>query len=320
MLYKAKCLEKIILPTPFLVGPVNIYLIKGDALTLVDTGPKTEEAKEALVNALKQHRYLVSDIDQVVLTHHHPDHVGLIEDLFPNAAIVGHKKCQPWLKKEKEFLSFIEKYIAEFYDEHGVPAEIIKEMVTNNRYYLSFTGNRGLDVEVCEGDRVDGLQDWTVIETPGHAQSQISLYNEGDGLMIGGDHIIEHISSNALLEPPYAKGHLRPRTLLQYRESLQKCLNLHVRKVFSGHGKNIENLEALLNKRFQEQDEKAGKLKTLISKDGITSFELCKSYFAHIYKKEPTLTMSEIIGHLDLLEDRQIIETYKKNGIIYYTC
>ncbi|OIJ14119.1 hypothetical protein BKP35_07930 [Anaerobacillus arseniciselenatis] len=320
MLNKTKCLEKLNLPTPFIVGPVNIYLIKGDALTLVDTGPKTKEATEVLVEALKQHGYSVNDIDQIILTHHHPDHAGLIEDVFPNATVIGHKKCQPWLKKEKHFLTFVENYIAKFYSEHGVSDEIVDEMVTKNRYYLSFTGNRGLDINVCEGDKIDGVQGWTVIETPGHAQSHISLYNEKDGLLIGGDHIIEHISSNALLEPPYVKGESRPQTLLQYRDSLQKCLNLNIRKVFSGHGKNVENIEVLLNKRFQEQEEKAKRLKLMLPKEGITSFDLCKSYFAHIYKKEPTLTMSEIIGHLDLLEDRKIIETVNSNGKTFYTC
>ena len=44
---------------------------------------------------------------------------------------------------------------------------------------------------------------FTVIETPGHASTHISLYRESDGILIGGDALISHISSNPILEPPY---------------------------------------------------------------------------------------------------------------------
>lgn len=318
MLSKAKCLEMISLPTPFIVGPVNIYLIKGDALTLVDTGPKTREAKETLVHFLKKHGLSANDVDQIVLTHHHPDHVGLIEDVFPKAKIVGHKKCQPWLQKKEQFLSYVESYIEIFYRQHGVPEKMIEEMILKNRYYLSFTGNRGLDRFVSDGDKIEGLTGWTVVETPGHAQSHICLYNEKDHLLIGGDHIIDHISSNALLEPPIEKSEERPKTLLQYRASLEKCLQLQVKKVYSGHGVPVESINELIELRFKETEEKINRLIGLLSNEEMTSFELCKKYFAHIYKKEPTLTMSEIIGHLDLMVERGNVKLADRDGQIFY--
>ena len=71
---------KMVLPTPFSVGDVNVYLVKGDSLTLVDAGVKTEVAWETFKQQLKEVGYEPRDIEQVVLTHHHPDHVGLLED------------------------------------------------------------------------------------------------------------------------------------------------------------------------------------------------------------------------------------------------
>lgn len=318
MISKVKEIEKIVLPTPFLVGPVNVYIIKSDSLTLVDTGPNSHEAKEVLVQSLKNLGYSLTDIDQVVLTHHHPDHVGLAEELFSHAKLIGHRKCDIWLRKDPSFLSFIENYFYNFFTKHSVPKELIEKMVKLNRYYLSFTGNRGLDVEVKEGDIIQGLSGWKVIETPGHAQSHISLHKERDGLLIGGDHIISHISSNAILEPPYNDEEDRPFTLLQYREALKKCLDLNLRKVYSGHGKDVEDLKGLLDIRFQEHEEKARRLKSIIPREGISSFNLCRLYFPHIYRKEPLLTMSEIIGHLDLLEVRGEIKTTSKDGFIFY--
>lgn len=318
MLSKAKALEKLVLPTPFLVGPVNIYLIKGDVLTLVDTGPNTPAAKNALEQSLKNIGYRTNDIEQVILTHHHPDHVGLVAELFSDATIVGHAKNNPWLTKDKQFITYVEAYIRSFYKGHGTSPEIIEKIVGINEYYLSFSGEKGIDVEVEEGDQIEGLPGWTVIETPGHAQSHICLYNEREATLIGGDHIISHISSNAILEPPFPANETRPRTLLQYRNSLQKCVDLEVKKVYSGHGGTVENIKPLIESRFKEQVDKASRLKQLIHDKGTTSFEMCKEYFSRVYMKEPSLTMSEIIGHLDLLEARGEIYTVENEGIIFY--
>ena len=44
------------LPTPFYIGPVNVYLIAEDPITLIDTGPKTKEAIEASREGLRKAR------------------------------------------------------------------------------------------------------------------------------------------------------------------------------------------------------------------------------------------------------------------------
>src|SRR4051812_43127690 len=83
----------IALPTPFVVGDVNVYLIKEDPLTLVDTGPKTPEAVSALRAALSRHGVKVSDIRRIVLTHAHEDHCGLaktIRDEAKDAEVFVH--------------------------------------------------------------------------------------------------------------------------------------------------------------------------------------------------------------------------------------
>src|SRR5260370_29070901 len=69
------------LPTPFYIGPVNVYLIPEDPVTLIDTGPKTKEAIETLRAALRKEGLSVSDIRRIVLTHAHEDHCGLARAL-----------------------------------------------------------------------------------------------------------------------------------------------------------------------------------------------------------------------------------------------
>src|ERR671939_2163078 len=72
-------------PTPFYVGPVNVYLIREEPLTLIDTGPKTKEALEALKDGLRKERVRVSDLKRIVLTHAHEDHCGLAKSLRDEA-------------------------------------------------------------------------------------------------------------------------------------------------------------------------------------------------------------------------------------------
>ncbi|HTH37499.1 MAG TPA: MBL fold metallo-hydrolase, partial [Pyrinomonadaceae bacterium] len=82
-------------PTPFYVGDVNVYLIREDPVTLIDVGPKTPEAAEALRGGLAAHGVKFSDIHRIVLTHAHEDHCGLakqVRDEARNAEILMH----PW--------------------------------------------------------------------------------------------------------------------------------------------------------------------------------------------------------------------------------
>src|SRR5436190_3581096 len=75
----------ITLPTPFYIGPVNVYLVAEDPPTLIDTGPKTKEAIEALREGVRRHGFRVSDIRRIVLTHAHEDHCGLARSLRDEA-------------------------------------------------------------------------------------------------------------------------------------------------------------------------------------------------------------------------------------------
>src|SRR5580765_2479500 len=81
------------IPTPFYVGDVNVYLIKQDPLTLIDVGPKTDEAAKTLRDKLAAHGVKFSDVRRIVLTHAHEDHCGLarqVRDEAKNAEILVH--------------------------------------------------------------------------------------------------------------------------------------------------------------------------------------------------------------------------------------
>jgi glyoxylase-like metal-dependent hydrolase (beta-lactamase superfamily II) len=304
-------IHKLVIPTPFAVGPVNAYIVEGEAVTLFDIGPKTKEAWDSFTSQLKQEGFSLHDIDQVVLTHHHVDHCGLLDILLEkrDIPVLGHPLGMPWVEQNPEFLRWHREYFTEFYIKMGVEEELLTETDSYHRMLDRLSCRIRLSHTLKEGDRIPGMEEWKVYETPGHAQSHLVFHRESDGVLIGGDHIIKHISSNAILESPSRRGEERPKTLLQYRKSLLRCKQLDVTTVFSGHGDEVHDMQALIDRRIQEQEARAQKIRGWLVHEPLTPYQICQRMFPGVYRKELALTMSEVIGHLDLLiEQEQIIE------------
>jgi glyoxylase-like metal-dependent hydrolase (beta-lactamase superfamily II) len=310
-------IHKISIPTPFAVGDVNAFLVKGDALSLIDAGPKTPEAYEALKYGLKEAGYAFSDIEQVFLTHHHPDHAGWI-DAFDNAAVLGHPYNNLWLKRDEAFFNYHDKFYLDCLIEEGVPDEYLG-WVKKMKRSVALMGERPLDKILNEGDILPGHPGWTALETLGHAQSHHVFWNEDTRQMIGGDLVLPDVASNPLIEPPLDSKDKRPRSLLQYNESLKRILELPVEVIYPGHGDEVRNPHLLIKARLEKQQERAMKVLAMMNNGSRTIFELNKALFPAVYEKELGLTLSVTIGHTDYLIDKELIrETRDESGILHY--
>jgi len=295
-------IAQITLPTPFPVGDVHCYVIKGDALTLVDAGPKTDEALDLFKQQLKDLHLTPSDIDQVIYTHHHPDHVGLTDYLEHVEQIIGHEYGQRWLIRDEAFTEYHRTFYQNMFHQLGVDPTYFFH-IKGMEGTLKYSSNRPLTMTVAEGDYIPGLNEWLVIETPGHAQSHLSFYHKKSQTLIGGDHVLATLSSNPLLEPPQEKGEERPKPQLQYNESLRKLKNYEIGTVLPGHGPNVAHVHALVDRRITRQHERAMKVKNMITeKPGLTAFEICKQLFPQAYERELSLTLSETVAQLDYLQ------------------
>jgi glyoxylase-like metal-dependent hydrolase (beta-lactamase superfamily II) len=294
-------IAKISLPTPFPVGDVNVYVIKGDTLTLIDTGLKTEQGKDALEHGLTDIGLSLSDIEQIVLTHHHPDHAGGLGFFREDIPVYGHPNNQRFLLMTDDFINEHDMFYLDFASKLGVPSEY-KELITQFRRSATYISPRTLRSGLLEGESIPGHPDWKVIETPGHAQSHISFYRDTDSVMIGGDHLLEKISPNPLMEPPLQKGHERPKPLLQYHDSLKKCLEVPLAMVYTGHGNEVFDVPGLIKKQMERQHMRAMNVKQMLKEKPSTGFEICRQLFPSAYQKELGLTLSETVGQLDYLQ------------------
>lgn len=310
-------IHKIITPTPFAVGDVNSFLVKGDALSLVDAGSKTPEAYEALQYGIKQAGYQMKDIEQVILTHHHPDHTGWVE-AFEHAEIIGHEYNEPYLQRDENFLAFNEQFYRDRLLEEGVPEEYLF-WVKRMKRSSNLMGSGVLHHTLTEGDIVPGHPDWIVMETPGHALSHLVFWNEKTGEIIGGDLILPKVSSNPLIEPPLDPTAERSKSLLQYNASMKRLLELPVQIIYAGHGEEVRNSHALIKDRLEKQHQRAMIVYAMLEKGPRTIFDLTKELFPQAYKKELGLTLSETVGQTDYLVQEGLIREEKdENGIYYY--
>lgn len=310
-------IHTITMPVPFAVGTVNAFLVKGDALTLFDAGSKTKEAYEALQFGLKEAGYTFKDVEQVVLTHHHPDHSGWVE-AFDRATLLGHQYNQFWLTRDEQFFNFHDQFYYDRLVEEGVPQKDY-HWIQKMKRPIALIGERPLDAILEEGDELPGHPGWTVLETLGHAQSHLSFWNERNRELIGGDLLLGKVSSNPLIEPPMDPSAERPRSLLQYNASLRRLLDLPIDVVYAGHGHEVRDVHPLIENRLQEQQQRAQKVYAMFNGGAKTIYELTQELFPAVYEKELGLTLSETIGQVDDLFDQALLtETITENGILYY--
>jgi glyoxylase-like metal-dependent hydrolase (beta-lactamase superfamily II) len=309
-------IAKITVPTPFAVGDVNVYLVKGERLTLVDAGVKTEQSWEALKEQMGELGLSPADIEQVILTHHHPDHVGML-DFFPDSLeVYGHHLNERWIHQTEAFFQEQEDFFRVHFLEFGLPEEYFP-LLPKLRKTLKYSCNRSLTGHLAEGMTPLGLSEWQVIETPGHAQSQIALYRERDGVLIGGDLILAHISPNPLLEPPAPGETERPKPLLQHNDSMKKLLAYPIQCVYTGHGEEVYKLAELIEKRLTRQHERAMTVHSWLKEEELTVFEICKRLFPSVYQRQLMLTISETVAQLDYLSSIREISSKDTKPVLY---
>ncbi|MBO9129756.1 MBL fold metallo-hydrolase [Bacillus sp. 165] len=306
------------IPVPFAVEAVNVFLAEGEKLTLIDTGTKTEESWTALNNQLQEIGYHPSDIETVVITHHHADHCGLLDYFSENIEVVGHPWNEAWITQDPKFIERYNEFFLSLVPQVGLPDEFAKQGPTLTKT-LIYSCKRSLTHSVREGDTIKALPGFTVLETPGHATTHIALYRESDGLLIGGDVLLGHISSNPLLEPPYFGETERVKPLLQYNESLRKLARMDISRVLTGHGEDVINVKALVEERLKKQENRAYKVLGMLKEKPMTAFEVCVKLFPTLYDKQIALTLSETVGQLDYLEyNQQVFIDKSANYWVYH--
>jgi glyoxylase-like metal-dependent hydrolase (beta-lactamase superfamily II) len=153
---------------------------------------------------------------------------------------------------------------------------------------------------------------------PGHSPSDTVFWDADRRILLAADHLIKHISSNPLISRPLDGSAGRTQALVTYLESLKKTRELPAEIVLSGHGEPITDHVALIDKRFEMHQRRAEKLYGLIAEEPRTGHELAQAIWGDVAVTQAFLTLSEVIGHVDLLVNAGHVREVDDGEVLRY--
>ena len=285
-------------------------MIRGEPLTLVDTGIGTDEAWAALGRGLEQARLRLEEIQQVILTHRHPDHFGLARRIqrASGARVFIHESERDQILR---FAEDCDHWVASIVDRlrrWGAPEEVIEE----TRPALQATDDMAESVEaesLTEGQRlpVSGV-DLEVLYTPGHTLGSICL-RYGDALLTG-DHILPHYTPNIGGSDPGGR-----KLLGHCLESLKRVRSLATEcpQVLPGHGPPISDMPRRVDFMIEHHQDRSRRILEILSEqEGLTPWEIALRLFGSLRGIHVLLGLGEVDAHLESLEDQG--RTQRSNG------
>lgn len=200
-------------------GDSNTYVIKDEKIVVIDPG--NGENISRIENILKDHSLDINDVDILINTHHHYDHIGGNKEFInrSNCDLMASKATAELLRKGDNEKTLASKFGADM---------------------SSFKVARDLE----DGDLIKiGDSELKVISTPGHTNGDICLYEPDEMLLFSGDTVFK--SGIGRMDLPTAQPDVM-------KDSIEKLLKLDVEKIYPGHGPKIDRdaqiyLERALN-------------------------------------------------------------------------
>jgi glyoxylase-like metal-dependent hydrolase (beta-lactamase superfamily II) len=297
------------LPTPFPVGRVNAYLLDGDAPVLIDTGPRSERTYDALVAALAAVGRRVADLRTILLTHAHMDHAGLAGRLRAEsgARLVCLAGMETVVEHFEEEWEENEAHLLATFPDLGMPAEVVETIVAVSRPYARFGGSATVDAFAREGDVYSsGAVAVRALHTPGHTP-WCTTWVHDSGFAFSGDFLLKRITSNPVLQRPDEKTGARTRPLVQFLASLARMEREPLALVLPGHGDAVDDPGEVVRRAVRHHRRRLERIRAAVSATPLTPYEIVAKLFRNLPIAESFLAISEVMAHLELLEDEGAI-------------
>ena len=315
---------KITVPIPFPLRTVNMHAIVGkDGWALIDTGMGVPDARVAFAEGLQRAGLTIDTLRAIVLTHHHPDHVGLSGELQEQsgAAVYMHPIDEEGVQilwkgtMPQRFGS-----VSNFLTRHGMPptklwfSQVDPEVM---RSIIRVPPHDAFTL-VEDGQCINLVgEDYRVIWTPGHSDGQICLLRERDGVFFAADHVLPRITPNIGL---YSE-HDRQNPLGDYLDSLAKVMDLPASIVLPGHGEPFSDLGGRAREITMHHEEREMEILGLLDGRPQHAYQLAMQLFGNRLKNNEAQRMgvAEVLSHLEYLRyNGQVEQQLTNDGLILY--
>jgi glyoxylase-like metal-dependent hydrolase (beta-lactamase superfamily II) len=304
-------IHRISVPTPFYVGPVNVYLIEEDPLTLIDAGPRDDRSLEALRSGLTRLGYRLSDIRRIIISHAHADHYGLARVIVEESGATAyiHEWDAPAVLANHDYRAY-----RELLTSAGVPREEIDRMEAGYEKFKGFA--YPLDhVETLKDD--DEIlfehESLRIVHTPGHTPGSICLVRTSNRLVFASDTVLKTITPNPVLSPDPIDPSRRFQSLGEYLVSLARIRGLAPTILKGGHGDDVTDYDEHFHRMYRFTNARQSKLLALLPTNGATAWETAMLLFPDADGYHRFLALSETVAHLDyaVAESKLVLE---RNG------
>jgi glyoxylase-like metal-dependent hydrolase (beta-lactamase superfamily II) len=321
-------IHRLAIPTPFMVGRVNAYLIEDSPLTLVDSGPNSAKALDELEQALAARGHVVEDIELLVVTHQHIDHFGLAAVLArrSGAEVAALDRLAPLLARFGEQADLDDRFAERLMLRHGIPPEVVTALGSVSASFRAWGSAVEVTRPLADGGELR-LRDRTlrVLHRPGHSPTDTVFLDESRAILFTADHLLKYISSNPLLARPLdADGEEstpptpRPQALIAYIASLEQTRAMELSLALPGHGPPITDHVSLIDERLRLHRRRAEKIGRLIASQPRTAHEIAQELWGDVAVTQAYLTLSEVLGHADLLLRDGLIVEEERDGVVYF--
>lgn len=291
------------LPLPYRLNHVNIYLIEDDGgWAVLDTGLATEACRLAwdtvLAGPLAGQR-----LTRMIVTHYHPDHVGL-------AGWLSNRFDLPLSMPRPEYLYSLALQYAPgdlgadtyrgFYRRHGLSPEVTELVLSRGHEYLRrTTGVPTTYHRIQHGDSLPiGARDFDVITGGGHALEQAMLLRQQEKLFFAADQVIARISPNVsvhAMEPDLDALGIYLRSLRSLRETVPGDV-----LVLPGHGLPFFGLHMRLDELIEHHAQRCGLIADACRDRPLSVAEIVPHVFHRDLDEHQTgFAFGELLAHVN---------------------
>jgi glyoxylase-like metal-dependent hydrolase (beta-lactamase superfamily II) len=314
-------IHRLAIPTPFAVGRVNVYVIDDEPLTLVDAGPNSGTSFDELQRGIADLGHLLEDIGLVVLTHQHIDHLGLVSLVAARsgAEVAAIDAAVPFVESYSLEAQADDDFARDVMFRNGIPEDVVTALQSVSQAFRAWGARAHVTRVLHDGEEM-GLRDRSlrVHHRPGHSPSDTIFHDRERRILIAGDHLLKHISSNPLITRSLDGSGERPQALVTYLDSLGKTREMDVDLVLPGHGEPITDHRRLIDERFALHRRRADKIHGLIAERPRSAYEIARALWGNIAVTQAYLTLSEVLGHVDLLLNAGRVREVERNGVAVF--
>jgi glyoxylase-like metal-dependent hydrolase (beta-lactamase superfamily II) len=304
--------DPVAIPLPLAdIGSVNAWLLPGDPVTLIDTGARDESSLSALEQGLQREGLRVEDIELLLATHHHLDHVGLVATIQrrSGASVAVLDRVADYGARYSAEIEEDRRFARALMTHHGAPDQVIADTEEFWSYIRATTESFQTDVRLADGDRVRaGGRSLRVIARPGHSTTDTLLVDDRDGIAFVGDHLLARISSNTEICAPDRAPDGRARSRLRYLENLERTQAMPLTRLLTGHGDPVTDHRRLVTARLRDHRRRCERILAILGDGPRTAFEIAGGLWPErTVLQQPLLVVWEVVGNLELLLDGRAV-------------